>query len=75
MNRYLTYIALFLRNCFSNARVIDASSGVVVTLTSHSVRVKHAFAAIESIGNGSLKPSRLILYLGHDQNTSHFQLH
>jgi hypothetical protein len=67
MNRYLTYLALFLRNCFSNARVIDASSSVVVTLTSHSVRVKHAFAAIESIGNGSLKPSRLILYLGHDQ--------
>jgi hypothetical protein len=67
MNRYLTYLALFLRNCFLNARVIDASSGVVVTLTSHSVRIKHAFAAIESIGEGSRKPARLILYLGHDQ--------
>ena len=67
MRRYLTYTTLFLRNCWSNASVIDASSGVVVTLTSHSIRIKHAFAAIESIGNGSLKPARLILYLGRDQ--------
>jgi hypothetical protein len=68
MSRYLTYLALLLRNRFSNASVINASSGVVVTLTSHSVRIKHAFAAIESIGNGSLQPARLLLYLGNDQD-------
>jgi hypothetical protein len=68
MSRYLTYLASLLRNRFSNASVIDASSGVVVSLTSHSVRIKHAFAAIESIGDGSLKPARLILYLGRDQD-------
>jgi len=67
MSRYLTYLTLFWRNCWSNASVIDATSGVVVTLTSHSVRIKHAFAAIESIGDGSLKPARLILYLGDNQ--------
>lgn len=67
MSRYLTYVALFLRNCWSNETVIDSTSGVVVTLTSHSIRIKHAFATIESIGHGSLKPARLILYLGDDQ--------
>lgn len=69
MNRYLVYLTCFLRNHFSKSSVVDSLSGVVVTLTSHSVRIKHAFAAIESIGDGSLKPARLILYLGHDQES------
>jgi len=68
MNRYFVYLACFLRNHLSKSSVVDSSSGVVVTLTSHSKRIKHAFAAIESIGNGSLKPARLILYLGRDQD-------
>ena len=68
MNRYFVYLTCFLRNHLSKSSVVDSSSGVVVTLTSHSMRIKHAFAAIESIGNGSLKPARLILYLGRDQD-------
>ena len=64
MKRILRYLSLLLRNVWSSASVVDAASGVVVTLTSHSGRVKHAFAAIESIGCGTLKPARLILYLG-----------
>ena len=67
MNRYFVYLTCFLRNHLSKSSVVDSSSGVVVTLTSHSMRIKHAFAAIESIGNGSLKPTRLILYLGREQ--------
>lgn len=63
------YLTCFLRNHLSKSSVVDSSSGVVVTLTSHSVRIKHTFAAIESIGNGSLKPTRLILYLGRDQES------
>lgn len=64
MKRFLTYFSLFLRNLWSDLPVVDRSSGVVVTLTSHSGRIRHAFAAIESIGRGSLKPARIILYLG-----------
>jgi hypothetical protein len=66
MKRYLKYLAFFFRNCWTTSSVVDPNSDVVVTLTSHSLRIKHAFAAIESVGNGSLKPVQLILYLGYD---------
>jgi hypothetical protein len=66
MKRYLKYLALFFQNCWSNSKVVDPKSDVVVTLTSHSVRIKHVFAAIESVGKGTVKPARLILYLGYD---------
>lgn len=69
MNRIRLYLSFLFRNWWSAARVVDASSGVVVTLTSHSGRVRHAFAAIESIGRGSFKPSRLILYLGRNHES------
>ena len=65
MKRIFAYLSLTLKNWLSNASVIDASSGVVVTLTSHSRRIRHAFAAIESIGQGKLKPARIILFLGN----------
>ncbi len=63
MKRFLSYFSLLLRNWWSDSRIVDPSSKVVVTLTSHSGRIRHAFAAIESIGRGLLKPSRIILYL------------
>lgn len=64
MQRILTFIRLYLRNLFSRAAVTDTGSSVVVTLTSHSDRIQRAFAAVESIGLGTLRPRRLILFLG-----------
>lgn len=69
MKRLISYLGMWLRNLGTRSSIIDPSSGVVVTLTSHSGRIRHAFAAIESIGQGSLKPARIILYLGR-QNES-----
>ncbi len=57
---------MWLRNRLSRASV-TAADGPVVSITSHGERVKRAFAAIESIGAGSLRPSRLILWLGEQE--------
>lgn len=48
--------------------LVDAKRhGPVVCLTSHGKRVATAWLAIESIGSGTVKPSRLILWLDMKQ--------
>lgn len=42
-----------------------APDGPVVSLTSYGRRIATAFYTIESIGRGTLKPSRLVLWLSH----------
>ncbi len=64
MRRILIFLLLYLRNLFSARLVTDPDSTVVVTLTSHSDRIGRAFASVESIGRGSVRPRRLILFLG-----------
>lgn len=64
MKRLLQYLRHYLSNLFSRSTIHDPDAIAVVTLTSHSVRIKRAFAAIESIGRGRCKPQRLILFLG-----------
>ena len=66
MSRFLVFFSLLLRNWWSHSPLVDPSSGVVVTLTSHSGRIRYAFAAIESIGRGLLRPARIILYLNRE---------
>ena len=66
MRRFLIFFSLLFRNWWSHSPLVDPSSGVVVTLTSHSGRIRYAFAAIESIGRGSLRPARIILYLNRE---------
>lgn len=63
MPRFFIYLLLLLRNWWSHAPLTDPSAGVVVTLTSHGGRLRQVFAAIESIGSGTQRPARLILYL------------
>ena len=57
--------ALSFRNRVSH-EPITAPGGPVVSMTSHGRRVRFAHLAIESIGRGSLRPSRLVLWLDPD---------
>lgn len=43
--------------------VVDSGSGVTVTMTTHGDRINYVYITIESIAAGTLRPSRLILYL------------
>lgn len=52
-------------NRLSSARMLDAR-GPVVSLTTHSGRIDRAHYAIESIARGTLKPSRIVLWLTED---------
>lgn len=58
----LSMAGLTVVNMTSRAPV-TGSDGPVVSLTSYSKRVDQVHLAIESIARGSLKPSRLILWL------------
>jgi len=51
------------RNAISKAPVISESSGAVVSVTSYGNRLKSVHLLLESIGNGSTLPSRLILWV------------
>lgn len=50
------------RNATSRESIVS-SNGPVVSLTTHGLRLQTAFYSIESIGRGSLKPSRLMLWI------------
>jgi hypothetical protein len=58
---------LSLRNRWSAESLLDPS-GPVVSLTTHPGRLDLAFHAIESIGNGYLKPSRIILWITDEES-------
>lgn len=50
-------------NRFSRQSVVDPSSDLVVTMTTHGKRIKQVHYALESIARGSERPARLILWL------------
>lgn len=56
---------LWLRNSnpFSRARVSHPDGGADVTMTTHGERLRDVWLAVESIGRGTVKPRRLILWL------------
>jgi hypothetical protein len=55
-------VQFFLINRFGNERLIE-SGGPVVSLTTHGRRSESVYYAIESIARGSVRPSRLILWI------------
>jgi hypothetical protein len=63
--RILLFLYLIFYNFISCKKIIASDTNAVVTLTSHSDRILRAFAAIESIGLGAVRPRKLILYLGN----------
>jgi hypothetical protein len=65
IKRILVFFYLIFYNFFSQNRIVNEYSEVVVTLTSHSDRILRVFAAIESIGIGTIRPQKIILYLGN----------
>ena len=67
---HLSIFRLRLRNRFSSA-LITGEDGPTVSLTTHGHRLKNVFLAIESIGRGSLKPSRLMLHLDVEEHVLH----
>jgi hypothetical protein len=67
---YLSIFRLRLRNRYSRAS-ITGEGGPTVSLTTHGLRLKNVFLAIESIARGSLKPSRLMLYLDVEEHVLH----
>lgn len=56
---------LSTRNLFSRERVVSPE-GPVVSLTTHGPRLQKVFIAIEAIGRGLSKPSRLLLWLDEE---------
>ena len=50
----------------SSRESILGPGGPTVSITSHSLRVPMVYQAIESIARGSLKPGRIILWIGAD---------
>jgi len=56
-----------VRNRVSRAPVIG--DGPIVSLTTHGPRLDVVHLALESIGRGALRPSRLILWLGPDDRS------
>jgi hypothetical protein len=47
-----------------------APGGPVVSLTSHGTRIGGVHRVIESIGNGTVKPSRIVLWLADDNTVA-----
>jgi hypothetical protein len=66
--KYLQLRVEQLRNMNAHSeRSVVRPGGPVVSLTSYGGRVETAFAAIESIGRGTLLPSELILWLDDEE--------
>jgi hypothetical protein len=63
--RIFLFLHLIIYNFTSHKKIIASETDAVVTLTSHSNRILRAFAAIESIGLGAVRPRKIILYLGN----------
>jgi hypothetical protein len=59
-------LQLAARNRFASDRILDPG-GPVVSLTTHSSRIDRAHYAIESIARGTVKPSRILLWLTADE--------
>jgi hypothetical protein len=62
---FLAKFADFI-NKTSNTK-ITGGENLVVSLTSHGHRIAQVHRTIESIGRGRIKPSRLILWLNHEE--------
>lgn len=54
---------LWKRNTLSRASIVEPGSAESVSMTSHGERLRNTWVAIESIGRGTVRPGRLILWL------------
>lgn len=61
---------LYSRNRWSSESVLDPS-GPVLSLTTHSYRLERVFYAIESIANGTRRPSQINLWITDEESYLH----
>lgn len=56
---------LWLRNSnpFTRARITDPATPVAMSTTTHGARLRDVWLAIESVGRGTVRPGRIILWL------------
>ena len=66
LNEHLMLRSLKLKNRVSD-KIMTDPDGPVVSLTSHGERIDTVFYTIESIRHGSIKPSRVILWLDEEE--------
>lgn len=59
----LELLRLAIRNRLTRHPVVDATSDVVVTMTTHRARVPSVYLALESIARGRVRPGRLLLWI------------
>ena len=63
-------LRLWLRNWITNSTVVSPA-GPVVSMTSYGNRIRTVYLTIESIGQGDVLPSRLILWLDDRSQFDH----
>lgn len=61
--------ALWKRNSnpLTRDRIVDPTTPAAVTMTTHGVRIDDVWLAIESIGRGTVRPGRIVLWLDGDE--------
>lgn len=57
---------LRIRNRFSRLKVVGTGE-VIVSLTTHGRRIEQVWQAIESVGSGTTRPKRLVLWLSNNE--------
>ncbi|BAH53757.1 hypothetical protein ROP_55100 [Rhodococcus opacus B4] len=58
---------LRVRNLLSNSAIVDgAGVEAVVSVTTHGHRIRSVYLALESIGRGTVRPARFVLYLDQE---------
>ena len=57
----------FYKNVSKNSLGIDGTSNIIVSLTSFPARIDVIYLSIKSILNQTLKPKKIVLWLGEDQ--------
>ncbi len=67
--RRVLRVGFGIRNRLSRAPV--TGDGPIVSLTTHGVRLGVVHLALESIARGTLRPSRLVLWLGSEDFAAH----
>jgi hypothetical protein len=63
--RFSVHLAWSVR-CATSRRSILGDGDIVVSMTSHGSRIRRAHHAIESIARGTLRPSRMILWIDEE---------
>ena len=65
IERLLTHLAWSVR-CTASRRSVLGQGDVVVSMTSHGSRIRRIHYGIQSIARGTLRPTRMILWIDEE---------